>query len=93
MGLAVTADGAHLFVSLGRFKAIAEVTVADNTIARTIADVGGRPWGLGLSADGSTLYSANGSSGDISLVDVTSATVKARIATGGSPWGVAILNR
>lgn len=93
MGLAVTADGARLFVSLGRFKAIAEIAVADNTILRTIADVGGRPWGIGFSADGKTLYSANGPSGDISMIDVASGTVKGRVATGGSPWGVAILHR
>jgi len=93
MGLAVTPDGAHVFVSLGRFKAISEISVADRTITRTIADVGARPWGIGLGADGKTLYSANGPSGDVSVVNVASGKVEGRIQVGGSPWGVAILNR
>jgi YVTN family beta-propeller protein len=93
MGLAVTADGANVFVSLGRFKAIAEISVAGTSITRTIADVGGRPWGIALSADGKTLYSANGPSGDLSIVDVASGKVDGRVAVGGSPWGVVILNR
>ena len=93
MGLATMPDGGHVFVSLGRFKAIAEIRVADKTIARTLPDIGARPWGIALSQDAHTLYSANGSSGDVSLVDVGSGTVTARVAVGGSPWGVVVLNR
>jgi len=93
MGLAVTPDGANVFVSLGRFKAIAEVSVAGKSITRTIADVGGRPWGIAITPDGKTLYSANGPSGDVSIVDVSSGTVSGKIATGGSPWGVVIRNQ
>jgi YVTN family beta-propeller protein len=52
--------------------------------------VGARPWGLALSPDGSTLYSANGSSNDVTAVDVASLQVKSRIAAGESPWGVVI---
>jgi YVTN family beta-propeller protein len=92
MGLAVTPDGAHLFVSLGRFKAIAELSTRGPAIERTIGDVGGRPWGIAISADGRTLYSANGPSGDVSIVDVASGTVSGKIAVGGSPWGVVILH-
>jgi YVTN family beta-propeller protein len=93
MGLAMMPDGGHVFVSLGRFKAIAEITVADKKIARTLPDIGARPWGIALSQDAHTLYSANGPSGDISLVDVGSGNVTARVAVGGSPWGVVVLNR
>jgi len=93
MGLAMMPDGGHVFVSLGRFKAIAEIRVADKIITRTLPDVGARPWGIALSQDAHTLYSANGPSGDVSLVDVGSGTVTARVAVGGSPWGVVVLNR
>ena len=43
-----------------------------------------------VSADGKTLYTANGPSNDVSVIDVASGTVTARIATGGSPWGVLV---
>jgi YVTN family beta-propeller protein len=82
-----------VFVSLGRFKAIAEISVADKTITRTIADVGGRPWGIALTPDGKTLYSANGPSADVSIVDVATGKVEGRVAVGGSPWGVVLRNR
>jgi YVTN family beta-propeller protein len=56
-------------------------------------EVGPRPWGLAISPDGSRLYTANGPSNDVSVVDTTSLTVVARIAAGRSPWGVAIVPR
>jgi len=80
-------DGTLVFVSLGRARSIAVIDVKSRKFVRAIDDVGGRPWGIAISADGKTLYTANGPSGDVSIVDVTSGTVTARIATGGSPWG------
>jgi len=41
-----------------------------------------------LSRDGRKAYTANGPSGDISIVDLESARVEGRVAVGGSPWGV-----
>jgi YVTN family beta-propeller protein len=52
--------------------------------------VGARPWGIGISADGGTLYTANGPSNDVSIVDVAQRAVTARIKVGDSPWGVAL---
>ena len=37
-----------------------------------------------------TLFTANGPSGDLSIVDVASGKVERRIALEGSPWGVAV---
>jgi YVTN family beta-propeller protein len=54
-----------------------------------ISDVGPRPWGIAVAPDG-TLYTANGSSNDVSVIDAGSGRVIARIPVGGSPWGVAI---
>jgi YVTN family beta-propeller protein len=50
--------------------------------------VGVRPWGIEVSADGKTLFTANGPSGDVSFIDIETGTVTRRVATGGSPWGV-----
>ncbi len=59
-------------------------------VTRTIEDVGDRPWGIEVSADGTKVYTANGPSADVAFVDLPTGTVERRIATGGSPWGVAI---
>jgi YVTN family beta-propeller protein len=90
MGLVLSPDGNHLFVSLGRAKSIAVIDVRTRQFVRSIEDVGARPWGIALSADGRKLYTANGSSADISIVDVESGKVEKRITTGGSPWGIVV---
>jgi YVTN family beta-propeller protein len=90
MGQALSADGSRLFVSLGRAKAIAIIDTASLAVVTTITDVGGRPWGIALSPDGRKLYTANGPSGDVSIVDIATSKVDARIAVGGSPWGVTV---
>ncbi len=54
-------------------------------------EVGDRAWGIALSPDGKTLYSANGPSNDVSVVDVATGTVTKKITAGSSPWGVIAL--
>jgi YVTN family beta-propeller protein len=54
-------------------------------------EVGDRPWGMALSPDGKTLYTANGPSNDISVVDLATQTVVKKIKVGDSPWGVLVL--
>ncbi|HYB34245.1 MAG TPA: cytochrome D1 domain-containing protein [Steroidobacteraceae bacterium] len=87
MGIA-SRDGRHLYVTTGRFGALLEVDADSGQILRTIDKVGQRPWGLALSADGAKAYTANGPSGDVSVIDLTTGRVEARIAVGGSPWGI-----
>ena len=48
---------------------------------------------LGEQADGARLYTANGPSNDISVVDTASLTVVAKVAAGRSPWGIALVPR
>ena len=51
-------------------------------------EVGERPWGIAVSPDGSTVFTANGPSNDVSIVDVASRTVKAKVPVGDRPWGI-----
>jgi YVTN family beta-propeller protein len=51
-------------------------------------EVGERPWGLDISRDGRTLFTANGPSNDVTIVDVATRTVTAKVAVGDRPWGV-----
>jgi YVTN family beta-propeller protein len=55
--------------------------------------VGERPWGLAVSADGRTVYTANGPSNDVSFVDTETMTVTARVPVGDRPWGLALVGR
>jgi YVTN family beta-propeller protein len=52
--------------------------------------VGPRPWGIALSADGRWLYTANGPSNDVSVVDTDTLSVVKKIPVGKSPWGVTL---
>ncbi len=57
-------------------------------------EVGARPWGIALSPDGKMLYSANGPSNDISVVDIASELQVLQAGKAGtSPWGVIALER
>ena len=51
-------------------------------------EVGDRPWGITTSRDGKTLFTANGPSNDVSIVDLATRTVKAKVKVGNRPWGV-----
>ncbi|MGG2329538.1 hypothetical protein ACE40V_24610 [Salmonella enterica] len=45
---------------------------------------------MALAPDGHSAVVANGLSDTVSVVDLDSHAVKATIAVGGSPWGVAV---
>ena len=53
--------------------------------------VGNRAWGIALDPSGSKLYTANGASNDVSVVDVKSRKELRRIKVGDGPWGIAIV--
>lgn len=84
----LSADAKHVLVSLGRAQGVAEIDAETFAITRTLEGVGARVWGITLSADGTKLYTANGPSNDISIVDIATGQVDKKIPTGGSPWGV-----
>jgi YVTN family beta-propeller protein len=50
--------------------------------------VGKRPWGITFSPDGKYLFSANGPSDDVSVVDLSTAKEVLRVKSPGSPWGI-----
>ena len=80
----------RLYVSTGRGGKVAIVDVAGTPRLVQEVAVGARPWGIELSADGKFLYTANGPSNDVSVVDTTTLKVIKKIPVGKSPWGVAL---
>ena len=87
-GMVEAPDG-HLFVTTGGYGAVVEVDPQGGTIVRTIAHVGAEPMGIGISADGATLVTANGASGDVSLINRLSGKIVRKLNVGKRPWGVA----
>ncbi|WP_254447561.1 hypothetical protein [Sphingomonas sp. ID1715] len=88
VGIAFARDGRRAYVALGRGNKVAEVDTVSRHILRSFG-VGARAWHLALSPDERRLFTANGLSGDMSIVDL--ATGKARaVQLGGKPWGVAV---
>jgi YVTN family beta-propeller protein len=92
MGLVISPDGHTLYVSGGRGKTVHVIGLdeAGPTVKNTIVEVGPRPWGIGITARGDRLYTANGSPGDVSVIDTATGSVARHIAVGGSPWGIAV---
>ncbi|MCK9397006.1 MAG: hypothetical protein M0Q44_15605, partial [Methylobacter sp.] len=52
--------------------------------------VGQRVWNLAFSPDQKRLYTTNGTSNDISIIDLDSQTVTKSVGVGTYPWGVAV---
>jgi YVTN family beta-propeller protein len=85
MGMAMSSDATKLYVSTGLIDTATNKPV-------TSFEVGQRPWGIALSADGKTLYSANGPSNDVSVVDLSNNTVARKVPVNAGPWGVVVLD-
>ena len=87
--MALSRDGAKLFVALGPANRVAVVDTRTRQVARYLL-VGQRVWNLALSADGSRLYTTNGVSNDLSVVDVAAMRVTRTVPVGQAPWGVVV---
>jgi YVTN family beta-propeller protein len=44
-----------------------------------------------MSRDGTTLYTANGGSNDVSIIDAAARRVRSTVKVGARPWGVALV--
>ncbi len=90
--MAVRLDVARkrLYVSTGRGGTVAVVSIDGKAAIVTEVPVGARPWGLALAPDGSRLYTANGPSNDVSVLDTATLKVIKKIPVGRSPWGVVV---
>jgi YVTN family beta-propeller protein len=90
MGIVIAPDAEHAYVTTGRAGGVIELELRGNSVARTLSNVGARPWGIDISSDGKWLYVANGPSNDVAVIDREAWQVAQRIPVGRSPWGVAI---
>ena len=86
MGVMLSPDGKHIYVSTGRSK---QVLIVDATSLEVVGSVeaGTRPWGIAVHPAGHTLYTANGPSNDVSVIDVATKTVRRPFRPAGQPVG------
>ena len=87
VGIQITNDGQRAFVALGPANRVAEIDVKTFEVKRYHL-VGQRVWNLALSPDEKRLYTTNGVSNDMSVMDLERGRVVKSISVGGAPWGV-----
>ncbi|HXJ41908.1 MAG TPA: beta-propeller fold lactonase family protein, partial [Bryobacteraceae bacterium] len=88
MGMALTKDGTTLYVTTGRAKTLFAIDLPVARIQYSISLPGARSWGLALSPDERLLFTANGPSHDVSVIDIAAHKVVKNIKAGTLPWGV-----
>jgi YVTN family beta-propeller protein len=93
MGIVLSPDETRAYVTNGRGGSISVLAVGPATVERAIEGVAPRPWGIGVTRDGKTLYVAGGSSNELVVIDATTGLTRKKIAVGAGPWGVIVAEK
>ena len=89
VGINLTEDGRYAFIDLGPANRVAVIDPVTFAIKKYLL-VGQRVWHGDFSPDQHFLYTANGISNDMSVVDVERLEVTQSVPVGQSPWGVVV---
>lgn len=89
VGIRLTRDGSLAFVALGPANHVAVVDPQTYEVKSYIL-VGQRVWQMAFTPDEKQLYTTNGVSGDVTVIDVAKLAPIKSIKVGRYPWGVAI---
>lgn len=89
VGIRLAKDGSVAFVALGPANHVAVVDPKTFEVKSYIL-VGKRVWQMAFTPDETQLYTTNGISGDVTVIDVASRTAVKTVKVGRYPWGVAI---
>lgn len=92
VGMVLSKDGKTMWVALGHARHVAQVDVATRKVLQLVL-AGKRVWNVDLSPDGKTLYTVNGLSDDMTVVDVSGTTAKAvrTVAAGRVPHSALVM--
>ncbi|SLN18471.1 Virginiamycin B lyase [Roseivivax jejudonensis] len=88
VGFEMTADDTHAVVALGPSNHIAFVNAETYEVEDYLL-VGRRVWHMEFNEDRSRLFTTNGVSGDVTVVDVAAREAIKTIKVGRFPWGAA----
>jgi len=93
-GLAISPDGAHVYVTRFNANGLAVIDTSSNTVTAMPA-AGGYPNGVAISPDGTRAYVAtskdatgNGN-GAVSVIDTSTNAIVATVGVGSTPYGMA----
>ena len=86
VGVAITSDRSKAFVALGPANRVAVIDAQTYEVEDYLL-VGQRVWQLAFSPDEKFLYTTNGVSNDISVIDVEDEKVIKSVAVGSYPLG------
>jgi PQQ-dependent catabolism-associated beta-propeller protein len=89
VGINLSADGRNAFIMLGPANRVAVVDTQSFAVKKYLL-VGQRVWHADFSPDQKFLYTANGISNDMSVIDVAALDVTQSVPVGQSPWGVVV---
>jgi PQQ-dependent catabolism-associated beta-propeller protein len=89
VGIKLSSDGKRAFVALGPANRVAELDQRNRDFVRYYL-VGQRVWHMAFSTDQTRLYTANGNSGDISVIDLGRNRVIKSVPVGRAPWDVVV---
>ena len=89
VGIKLTDDGKYAFVALGPANHVAVIDASTYEVLDYLL-VGRRVWQLAFAKEQSLLFTTNGVSGDVSVIDVEDMKVIKTIKAGRYPWGVMV---
>ena len=90
VGVKIATDGSDkVYVALGPSARVAVINAKTYEVEKYLL-VGPRVWNLEFSPDQKFLYTTNGVSGDVSIVDLEKLRVIKSVKVGRLPWGVAV---
>ncbi len=87
VGINLAADGKLGFVALGPANRVAVIDQKTYAVVQYLL-VGQRVWHMDFSPDQKFLYTANGISNDMSVIDLAGPKVMKSVPVGHLPWGV-----
>jgi YVTN family beta-propeller protein len=88
-GVAVTPNGAYVYVTNNNDNTVSVISTTNNTVTATVA-VGNGPEGVAVTPNGEYVYVTNNYHGTVSVISTTNNTVTATITVGNGPGGIAI---
>jgi YVTN family beta-propeller protein len=89
VGVRLTRDGDKAFVALGPANRVAVINTKTREVEKYLL-TGARVWQLAFTPDQKLLFTTNGTSNDVSVIDVDNLRVIKSITVGNGPWGVVV---
>jgi len=90
VGVKIASDGSDkVYVALGPSARVAVINAKTYEVEKYLL-VGPRVWNLEFSPDQKMLYTTNGVSGDVSIINLEKQRVIKSVKVGRFPWGVVV---